>query len=217
MSLSGVEATLARLLPEGVTFAVEDPRAAATGLYPEEVAHVARAVPKRQREFAAGRRAARAALAKLGQGPAPLLAAKSRAPIWPQGIVGSISHCNDLCIAVCAHGEAFRALGVDIEERAPLPAGVLDMVTNAEERAWLATAESAAPIDIFSAKEATYKALYPLTQKMLGFHDLMIVPHREGGYFAQLMVPAGAFETGTQFLLLSDNFESHVIHIMILV
>lgn len=216
MSQAEVEAILAALLPVGVTFAVTDPRAEVSGLFPEEAAHVARAVPKRQREFAAGRRAARAALAKLGRGPEPILAATNRAPIWPRGCVGSISHCDDLCIALCAPAGAVASLGVDIEERAPMSETVADTVTSSEERAWLAKSAAALPVDVFSAKEAVYKALYPLSQKMLGFHELNILPDTEGRYFAQLLVPAAPFKAGDQFPLLSAALKAHVIHIMIL-
>ena len=72
------------------------------GLFPEEEALVAGAVTKRREEFAAGRNAARAALAGLGPPPCPLLRAGRRAPAWPQGIVGSITHCSGFCCAVVA-------------------------------------------------------------------------------------------------------------------
>ena len=62
------------------------------GLLPEEAPAIARAIPKRQAEFAAGRRAARAALTTLGHPAQAIPVGDRRAPIWPQGTVGAITH-----------------------------------------------------------------------------------------------------------------------------
>jgi 4'-phosphopantetheinyl transferase EntD len=64
-----------------------------TGLFPEEITLVARATEKRRREFTAGRECARAALAGLGLAAVPILRGYRGAPQWPDGVVGSITHC----------------------------------------------------------------------------------------------------------------------------
>ena len=61
-----------------------------------------------------------------------------------------------------------RRIGLDAEPIAPLPAGVLDVVASQDEREALARLGGERPgipwdTLLFSAKEATYKAWYPLT------------------------------------------------------
>src|SRR5215469_16812348 len=71
-------------------------------LRPAEAAIVARAVEKRRAEFATGRACAHAALDAWGAPDAPLLPGPDRAPLWPDGFVGSISHARGACAAVAA-------------------------------------------------------------------------------------------------------------------
>lgn len=71
-------------------------------LLPEEEAIIARAVPRRRREFAAGRWCARAALAQLGEPPVPILRGPQNEPQWPAGIAGSITHCAGYRAAAAA-------------------------------------------------------------------------------------------------------------------
>src|SRR3984893_9355145 len=65
-------------------------------LHPAEAEYVARAVPKRIAEFAAGRACARAALAEFGVREFALRAAPDRQPLWPEGFIGSIAHTAGL-------------------------------------------------------------------------------------------------------------------------
>ena len=70
-------------------------------LLPPEAQAIDHAVPKRRREFTAGRTAARRACARLGVWAGALPVAADRTPVWPEGVVGSISH-SDLSCAVLA-------------------------------------------------------------------------------------------------------------------
>lgn len=171
-----IRAALREMLGPGVGLGITDPRDPEQGLFPQEVSTIARAVPKRRREFAAGRRAARAAMAELGLPPEPILRGKQREPLWPEGIAGSIAHCDTLCIA--AVSRAHRSLGLDIEPATPLAADLEDVVCTPAERAWLDTQPAATrglhAKQIFSAKEAVYKAQYPLTGRMIGFEEVDI-------------------------------------------
>lgn len=139
----------------------------------QEAAHLSRAIAKRQREFAAGRAAARAAMSKLSGTPVmlPIRAADDRAPIWPEGWQGSISHKSTLCMAVV--GQSGALLGLDIEEDTPLAANLIPTICSETEIARIAGAtEGALAKLIFSAKEAAYKAQYVLTREVFGFHRL---------------------------------------------
>jgi 4'-phosphopantetheinyl transferase EntD len=176
--MTEIEAALRDMLGPSVAVAVTDPRAQVDDLLPDEQAHIARAIPKRRFEFAAGRRAARQALAQLGLPPSPIPQAADRAPIWPEGVVGSITHCDTLCIAAVAPQNLYRSLGIDIEPATPLTADLHEVICTAPERHYLASLPAEArgleAKRIFCAKEAFYKAQYPLTLNRLGFQDVTL-------------------------------------------
>nr|WP_255702896.1 4'-phosphopantetheinyl transferase superfamily protein [Roseivivax sp. GX 12232] len=158
--------------PRGVAVAICAPDPEARGLYPVEEAAVARAVAGRRSEFAGGRRAARRALAALGHPPVAIPMAEDRSPVWPEGFVGSVSHCAAACIAVVARTEGFAALGVDIEPYDPLPEDLLPEIGSEAELAGVGPDRRLAGRQLFSAKEAAYKAQYPLSRTLFGFDGL---------------------------------------------
>lgn len=144
-----------------------------SALFPEELAFAARGVPRRRAEFAAGRTCARDALARLGVAPSPILPGAHREPVWPEGVVGSVTHCEGYAAAAVARGDEFAAIGIDAEPDAPLPRDVTQMVTTAEERRFLSVARSPEALSwdrlLFSAKEAVFKAWFGLTGQLIGF------------------------------------------------
>ena len=145
------------------------------GQFPEEIAAMARAVPQRRAEFFAGRRAARSAMARIGLPAVPIPMGPDRAPVWPDGILGSITHVNRHCIAVVGWGRDLRAVGIDIETDTPLDDDLIPEICRPEELTGIP--KSAWPIHakrIFSAKEAAYKAHYPLARQIFGFHGLSV-------------------------------------------
>lgn len=173
------EAELAALgLGAAVRVAAVPIGASVEELFAEEIACVARAVPKRQREFATGRTLARRLLGELGFPPAPLLPEADRTTRWPEGAVGSIAHTDEVCIVAVARSEVARSLGIDVEAETPLEADLVRLVCTERERAWLQDRQPAergllAKL-VFSAKEAAYKCLFPLTGMMLDFQDAEI-------------------------------------------
>ncbi|MBN0048676.1 4'-phosphopantetheinyl transferase superfamily protein [Streptomyces actuosus] len=171
-------------------------------LHPEEAALVAQAVAKRRREFAAVRACARQAMEKLGVPPQPVLSGRRGAPRWPDGLTGSMTHCDGYCAAALVRTADLASLGIDAEPHGPLPEGVLPVVTLPAERDRLRRLSVARP-DIhwdrllFSAKESVYKAWFPLTGLWLDFSEADIdlwadpgfdVPGH-GGLRAELLVP----------------------------
>jgi len=159
-------------------------------LYPEEEAVIARALDKRRREFAASRYCARTALVALGLPPAPILPDPRGAPCWPGGVVGSMTHCAGYCAAALARGRDVRTIGIDAEAHGALPAGVLDLVSIAPERARLRRLCADEPGVwwdrlLFSAKEAIYKAWYPLTRQWLGFEEADVELDPSGTFTAR--------------------------------
>jgi 4'-phosphopantetheinyl transferase EntD len=187
-------------------------------LLPEERALISRAVAKRRREFAAGRRCARGLLAQLGHPGVPLLRNDDRTPRWPDEVVGSISHCAALCVAAVARRSSLAALGVDVEPDAALEPRLWRRIcTPAEIERVLGTAPAAERGRIarlvFSAKEATYKAVHPLVGTGFGFQQVELAIDWETGHFTPRLddtisgrlpdhgVPAGRFARRGGFVL----------------
>jgi enterobactin synthetase component D / holo-[acyl-carrier protein] synthase len=144
---------------------------------PEEEPLIARSVTKRRNEFVTARYCARVALGELGIPPAPILKGDKGEPCWPDGVVGSLTHCDGYRGAVVGRAVQVRSVGIDAEPHGTLPNGVLEMVSLPPERRELAAMADALHWDriLFCAKEATYKAWYPLTRRWLGFEDAHII------------------------------------------
>jgi 4'-phosphopantetheinyl transferase EntD len=163
-------------------------------LFPVEEALIATAVDKRRREVTTARHLARSALATLGFAPAPIPRGERGAPVWPAGVVGSMTHTAGYRCAVVAHDRDVHSIGVDAEEHAPVPDGVLDAVSDADERRELARLAAVAP-DVhwdrllFSAKESVYKTWFPLTRRWLDFAEAAVTPRLDGTFTARLLVP----------------------------
>jgi 4'-phosphopantetheinyl transferase EntD len=182
---------LASLFPAGVAAAELRVPGEPGLLLPEEAQHVARATSKRVGDFAAGRLCARRALAHIGMPDAPLPVAEDRQPLWPAGIIGSITHTAGYGGAVVARRGALRALGIDAENVGRVGAHLWPKICTEEELAWLAdlpaAAQARAGALVFSAKEAFYKCQYVLSRQWLGFHDVSLerpVPEADAGRFA---------------------------------
>lgn len=189
------------ILPTGVAAAelFADP----PGLtpHPREESLISRAVEKRRRDFIGARHCARQALVQLGEPEVAILKGESGAPIWPKGIVGSLTHCDGYRGAVLAHAMAFRSIGIDAEPHGPLPDGVLDAVSLPAERDWLASTSGDLHLDrlLFCAKEATYKAWEPLTGRWLGFEDAHItftVDGSGGTFHSDLLIDGKTTDGG---------------------
>ncbi|MFE0375604.1 4'-phosphopantetheinyl transferase [Streptomyces inhibens] len=185
-----------KLLPAPIATAAAVHDAPVSEMYPEEWALVAGAVPRRQQEFGTVRGCARSALAELGIAPAPLLPGPGRAPQWPAGIVGAMTHCTGYRAAAVARSTDAVTIGLDAEPHQPVEdPGVIDLVTLPEERTQLRRLAAAQPEVcwdrlVFSAKESVYKAWYPLTGRWLGFEDALLTFDPTNATFtARLLVP----------------------------
>jgi 4'-phosphopantetheinyl transferase EntD len=170
---------LRSLFPPG-TLAAElrgpgDPAA----LFPEEAQCLHGAVAKRAQEFAAGRLCARRLLREFGIEDFPIKAAKDRQPLWPDSLVGSITHTAGFCAAVAARKNQTSALGIDSELAGSVKEELWRGICTPHETSWLRTLpqaeQSRAATLIFSAKEAFYKCQFPLVQERLRFHDATVV------------------------------------------
>nr|AAK06801.1 putative phosphopantetheinyl transferase SimC8 [Streptomyces antibioticus] len=164
-------------------------------LFREEEELIARAVNARRSEFGTVRACARAALAVLGIDAVPILRGPCAEPVWPAGVVGSMTHCEGYRAAAVAREGELAAVGIDAEPHRPLPGDELDVIARPEELGPLSGLRVRWPEIcwdrlLFSAKESVYKAWFPLTGRWLGFEEALIDFDPEAGSFrARLLVP----------------------------
>ncbi len=167
-----------KLFPAGVLTAQTCGQADFSRLYPEEAACVARAGAKRRGEFASGRLLAREILSNSGISEFPLTIGADRAPKWPPGMIGSISHCDGLCGVAVARRGSFLAIGLDLEPATPLPQEVVERVCTGAEASWAGSCQPAGMPDwlklFFSAKESVYKSLRGLVAQEFEFLDFEV-------------------------------------------
>ena len=199
-----------RLLPDSVAVVATREDLVEVELFPEERKSVARAVEKRRREFTTARACARDALARLGVGPAPIPSGERGEPVWPDGVVGSITHCAGYRAAAVAHAASTVALGIDAEPDDPLPADVLPLISSVSERSELADLARVHPGTawdrlLFSAKESVYKAWFPLQRTFLDFTEAEVRFDPAGRFSARLLVP-GPVVAGRELAELTGRF-----------
>jgi 4'-phosphopantetheinyl transferase EntD len=160
--------SLRAILPSGVVAVeLEAPDRSPDELYAEERELIADAVESRRREFTDGRACARRALSMIGLPPVAILAGGDGAPVWPQGVVGSITHKRHYRAAAVARSSDLLGLGIDAELNEPLPDGVLGSIADSDElrdveRLHARCDQIAWDRLLFSAKEAVVKAVQPL-------------------------------------------------------
>ena len=176
-------ATIDIELPDGCATAAGP--VAERPLAPEEAAAVARAIPKRRRQFASGRHFARKALHELA-GISPSIGRDARGrPVWPPGFIGSISHSETLAAAVVCSGP-LRGIGIDAEDSQRLRRShprLYDRLFTPAERSRAASDPVHGALT-FSAKEAAYKAVNPLVGRYIGFREVEVELDRSRATFA---------------------------------
>lgn len=171
-AINELNAAVQALLPAGVCASADVASAVAEPFeFPEEGQHLANAVVARRNEFIAGRRCARAALTALGHVPDALPKDADGLPLWPDGFVGSISHSRGLCCALAARAEAMTCIGLDLEKTTRLSPRAMERVAHPAE-ADFAGEDLAAGSLLFSAKEAFFKAQFPVWRAQPNFKDL---------------------------------------------
>ena len=146
------------------------------GLFEAEKFLVASAVDKRRREFTAGRCAARKAMQTLGIPPCVIMRGANGEPLWPEGIVGSLSHSESLCFALCAKKEKIRAAGIDTERIGRMERNLWRIVFSEDDQGAIEAMpdKAMAATVAFSAKEAFFKAQYSISNRMLEFKSMRV-------------------------------------------
>ncbi|MFC4244880.1 4'-phosphopantetheinyl transferase [Gryllotalpicola reticulitermitis] len=216
-----IENSLAAIVPHSVSLeelSGNDEHAGLRDLYDVEAALLARAVPSRRRDFADGRQCARRALARLGIRPGPIGRDPQGAPIWPDGIVGSITHCRGYCAAAVAPRGIVCGIGIDAEPVESAVDEIGPLIMRPEEIArveWLAHAEPSVPWPLlhFSAKEAIYKYWYPRTGLWLDFDAVSIRFVLEDSSFSVVASDGVSPSLSAQLRLASGRFAVSSTHV----
>jgi 4'-phosphopantetheinyl transferase EntD len=187
-----------RLLSDVVETEEVDPHTVTGGLASAERDAIEGAAQTRIEQFTAGRVCSRRALARFGvAATTPILRGEDRAPIWPKGYVGSISHTDTWCAAAVARVDVIRAVGIDLEPATPLKEALWRRVCTPAERERLKALPNSGLMGkiLFSAKESVYKCQYPITSEFLGFHAVE-VELGDGTFHAVFQQAAGEFQPG---------------------
>ncbi len=202
--LARLTAALRGLLPAIAAVAATDPLLD----HPVFPGEAITAIPRRMREFAAGRAALRAAMTDLGLPRQAVPMNPDRSPALPPGLAASITHSASACLAAAMAGP--RGLGIDVEPDMPLPPDLIDTILTPGERNHAPDARL-----IFSAKETVYKAQYPVSRHLFSFDAVAITlePHR---FTATFLHPAPGFPAGTRLSGQWTRAEGHILTALIL-
>ena len=151
-------------------------------LFAQERIAIARAHPKRQQEFTLGRHCARDAMSRLAIKPGAIARGNSREPLWPEGVQGSISHCESLAAAAVTRGVDCR-VGIDIE-RLTVPHREIDwgLIVDQDEASNLAQIDHGLML-AFSAKECFYKFIFNDVRRFIDFLEVSIETFDNGAAF----------------------------------
>ena len=188
---------LTKILPAAVVCSEQIGRLSGFLLEEEERALGLGVVQKRRESFTAGRTCARQALRALGMPQVSILRGREREPVWPDGIVGSITHCDGYCAAALAYSRDFISLGIDAEPNEPLPGDVLQSIALKAEIDWLQRApKSSLCWDklLFSIKESIYKTWYPVARCWLGFEQVLVTIEPETNSFIGTVLPSASVQ-----------------------
>ena len=160
-------------------------------LHSEDLAYAAGLGERRQDEYLLGRAAAVQVCRELGFSRSPAIGrAKSGAPLWPPGVIGSISHKHRTAVAAAAREGELLSVGVDIEVLGPRALRLISRTAIEVEQSWIhedATKAELRALIVFSAKEAVFKAVSPRFDVFLGFHDVLLEPVGENSLLATVL------------------------------
>jgi len=181
-------------------------------LLPEERGFVARACEKRIRDFATGRHCAREALGGLGFARSPIPMAPSRAPVWPSGVTGSITHTEGYAAAVVGSKERVMGVGVDAQSLSrKITPGMETLILTKGDADFLARSSTVLSREekvhlAFCVKESLYKCINPLLGRFFGFDAAEMVSYspKTGEFVVRLnkdlVWPAGTEFSGSYIL-----------------
>ena len=110
----------------------------------------------------------------------PVDRAVDGAPVWPRGVVGSITHTDDFAAAAVALTSHLVALGIDTERvmsegQAREIGRIFAWPSEVAHGRDAGLSRVEAFTLVFSAKESIFKCLHPLVRRYFDFRDVRIV------------------------------------------
>ena len=147
-------------------------------------AQLHKAVIKRKSEYLAGRYAAKLALSAEELDKVQVGTGMQREPLWPEGVVGSLSHCKNMAACCVFRPSEQIGLGVGIDIESPIDRDTVDQIQDqvlSPEEALLVfsncSKEQVAKrfTQVFSAKESLYKSLFPLVNTFFDCKEAVVV------------------------------------------
>jgi 4'-phosphopantetheinyl transferase EntD len=169
------------LLPSNIQVCAGPLLADATPLTDRERRSAGGVDSERMRELESGRTYAKRSLSLLGIDNVELPVGTDRAPVWPNGVVGSLTHVRSrrggYCAVAVGRSTDFRAIGIDVEYANSLAPGIWPQIlTSLELQELLELPIAARALEVISrwcVKEAAAKAV------RLPFEPLEIETERE--------------------------------------
>ncbi len=163
-----------------------------------------------------GQQAATQALQELGLATTqePLLRGLAGEPLWPSGVVGSIAHTQTAAVAAVAWVRDHAYVGIDLERAdRQFDLRTAHRICTPREQDWLDQEADIRKslLQIFCAKEAIFKAFYPIHQRFFGFQqaEVYIEP---AGITGQLLFAAHAdFPAGYTFPIVSRLWDQYLV------
>lgn len=190
-------------------------------LTPAEFHFVVAVSDKRKKEFSTGRFCARRALDDLNASNTEILMGADREPIWPAGVLGSISHSQRLTGAIVGRSTDFFSIGLDIEKTGGIQPDMWDLIYTDAEQAFLhkiprAQLELFSTL-LFSFKESFYKFQFPVSRQFIDFKDVEIQFANNKAHVSIINAPGVVKDIPWQLVKLYwKSFESYVITCCIL-
>ncbi len=138
-----------------------------------EAASIVSPVIGMRRASGAARMVSRQLLTQLGHDGVAIPKGTSGAPVWPEGVVGSMAHDDRVAVAAVGSTRDFGSIGIDVEPAELLLPDMLDLIATPDELRKIADDPLRGRL-LFAAKEATYKAAYPLDGVFLEFRDIEV-------------------------------------------
>ena len=169
--LSSSDLQFLRQRHPGALFLASEVRDHCSDLAGEEWHIISSAVDSRRREFSTGRWLAREGLSRLGEERVAIPQGARREPVWPDSIIGSISHTSTQVVVVLALQKEYRGIGIDLEEKNRVEAGLLCKLVTERERLYHGDIDYTL---LFSAKEAIYKLMFPVAREYIDFLDVEV-------------------------------------------
>ncbi|MFV1982154.1 MAG: 4'-phosphopantetheinyl transferase [Thiohalomonadales bacterium] len=167
------------LIPDNIACEIVYENISPSEVYSAERLIIMKASLNRKQEFLRGRNCAHQAIKKLNYAnQKPILIGKNREPVWPPGLIGSITHCNGYCAAVVAKLNDITGVGIDAELNTNLKKTIISKTQTDSEiiRNSELLSENNICINklVFSAKESVFKFIHPFIMKYINFKDIEI-------------------------------------------